>query len=272
MMIILTLNLLYAIMLSSIAVSRENSSMSRLVVKTGTVVIALLLGLGWAWTGILKDQGYINSGQQQNILIFLTFLLAAQQIYLVIPKPVKTKIVDQRESIIVNELTYFLERYYDKIEELQRKHEVLPTVRINVMLPTKRFRGVLGTYLKIYYYRCPDKVIYTTEEFSNKWKFGEGTCGAAWKSNKNAIFDSETPEYQLRIKNIKKGKLPSIQSIKCSLSVPIVLDGSVVGVLNLDSKSNLDDTLFLDYDVLVLIGACATTLSGQFFEDGVEGK
>lgn len=245
--------------------------MSKFWEKVITVSFAVFLALGWNWTDILKDYQLINEPQRFHLLIGLTLLLTAQQIYLVLPSPIKAKVIEQRKVIIESQLITLLEKYYDILDEKNPGRQVYPTVRVNVMLPTKKWRGLLGSHLKIYYYSCPDMVIYSSEEFSFRWSYGEGTCGSAWKLNKPAVFDTKTPALNLPAKNIHKNKLSAIKSIKCTLSIPISQDGSVVGILNLDSKQNIKDTQFLDNEVLVLAHACAEAISGQFHEDGVEG-
>jgi hypothetical protein len=250
---------------------REQFDMSRLGVKVSTVVLALFLGLGWTWTGFLKDQQIINDTQQRYILIVLSIAFFLQQVYLVIPKPVQKKVIEQRRLMIEGQLAELLAKYFVIVDERGLKNGGSPIVRVNIMLPTKRFRGVLGTYLKIYYFYYTNDAVYTNEEVDNKWRKGEGTCGAAWKINQPAVFDSVRPELKMPAKSVDKKKLDSVKSTKCALSVPIWLDNSVVGVLSLDSKSNIDDTYFLDNEVRVLLLAYARILSGQFFEDGVEG-
>jgi hypothetical protein len=269
----LTLSSGYAIMKqqSGRGISRGHRSVSKALLKTGTVVLALILALGWAWTDVLKQQRYIDDKGRLTVLLVLTGLLALQQIYLVLPKPVSIGVVDKHKTIVESQLTEFLEKYYEILDRTKPKRKAYPIVRVNVMLPTRRWRGLFGTYLKIHYFRCPDTVIYSGPEFSLQWGKGEGTCGTAWGVRKPSVFDSATPELRLPARSLPKDKAAIVRSIKCTLSVPICLDDWVVGVLNLDSKQNIRDTLFLDNDVIVLAGACANALSGQFFEDGVEG-
>jgi hypothetical protein len=244
--------------------------MPKLIEKVIPVIFALIFSLGWSWTDVLKQQNIINDAQKIQILIILSVLITTQQIYLVLPSPISLKVIEKRKVIIENNLTDFLERYYNILEERRPERKTFPTVRVNIMLPTKKWRGILGTHLKIYFYKCPDDVIYSSDEFSFKWQLGEGTCGTAWKINKPSVFDPNKPELN-QLQSVNPKKIGAINSIKCTLSIPIWMEGAVVGVLNLDSKQNMRDTLFLDNDVIILAQAFAETLSGQFHEDGVEG-
>lgn len=60
-----------------------------------------------------------------------------------------------------------------------------------------------------------------------------------------------------------------VGNIKSALSIPIIYKGDVVGVMNLDSKDNISDTLFLDTTVYNLANACTNALRAEFYKDGV---
>ena len=245
--------------------------MSKFLKSLGSILLTMSLALGWAWSVALKDMGYLSEAERLNLIIILTFLLAAQQIYLEFPKPAKRGIVENRRKIVENQLERFLEEYYIILKSRFGNNDVFPIVRANIMLPTKRFKGIFGTHLRIYYFFCAGDSFYTDQELQLEWKKDEGTCGWAWAKKNNSIYDSRKKGLKLPAKRLNKSKTPIVQNIHSTLSIPIWLEGSVVGVLNLDSKQNIKDTLLTDADVISLSTACSQIISGQCHEDGVEG-
>lgn len=245
--------------------------MYRFLTRFGNAILTMILALGWAWSGILKELRYINDGQRFILLILLTVILAIQQIYLEYPKPAKREIVENRRKIVENQLERFLEEYYEILLSRFGKNHAFPIVRTNIMLPTKKFRGIFGTHLRIYYWFCAGDSFYTDQELQLEWKKEEGTCGWAWGKKNNSIYDSRKKELTLPAKRLNKSKTPIVHHIHSTLSIPIWLEGSVVGVLNLDSKQNIKDTLLTDAEVISLSTACSQIISGQCHENGVEG-
>src|SRR5438128_1125243 len=104
--------------------------MKKLLKGASTVALALALALGWAWTGWLKDAGYINDQWRFRILVTLTLLLALQQIYLVIPKPEKRGVVEERRAINENYLSQFRTKYEQQIAKINGGAQA-PPVRVN---------------------------------------------------------------------------------------------------------------------------------------------
>jgi hypothetical protein len=140
------------------------------------------------------------------------------------------------------------------------------------MLPTRKIR-VANPYLRIYYTSSAAGAYYTDEELSLGWKKEEGTCGWAWAKNSKSLYDSIEPDLQTPANRLTKAKKDKdvVKNIKSTLSVPIWLEDKVVGVLNLDSKQNVKDTLFIDDQVVALAMAWSEAFSGQCHEDGVKG-
>lgn len=238
--------------------------------SAGIVVLTLVLALTWTWADLLKERNYIDSKERIWILIVLTALLAMQQIYLVLPKPADRAILEARRTVTESFLQGFRNKYYTQIVHLGVDTNALPTVRTNIMLPTKKMKGLFGTYLKIYYFACPTGIVYADNEFSLKWKKENGTCGWAWIHGESSIYDSQTPELKLSSQRLNQQQVGVVNNIKSALSVPIWYNGNVVGVLSMDSKQNVNETLFTHEDIYTLALACANSVGAQCFEDGVQ--
>ena len=144
----------------------------------GSVLLALFLAFGWHFTGYLKDLGLVSNTDRLWILVGLGSLFVLQQIYLAMPKPVPHDEIEKRKALIQFYLRSAHATYYKKLQEiLGPSHKEYATVRIHIMLPTYRALGLFGSYLKVFYYYCPEGVIYSQAELDLTWKKKEGTCG-----------------------------------------------------------------------------------------------
>ena len=200
----------------------------------------------------------------------MTLLLAFQQTYLVLPKPANRGLVEARRPVTQQHLTTFLVSYYKLLKRARGPSRTYPAVRVNVMLPTRRLRGLLGTKLKIYFVACPSGILYGDNELTLEWGKDEGTCGYAWAHKVISPFDSANPQLALPAKRLSPRQLEVVGAIGSTLSLPIMSpEGSALGVLNLDSKQNVSDTLFSERGVYTLAEACARELAAQCFPDGV---
>jgi hypothetical protein len=246
-----------------------------MIIFKGTikVLIVVVLALGWYWADVALEYKLINKDERFWILISVTALLAVQQAYFALPKPAKKNVIDQRFSLLKPYLENFLKEYYDLLRTcVGEDSPVLPTVRVNVMLPTRKLRGLLGVSLKIFYFTAPNGILYSNEEKIIKWKKGEFTWGWAWKEpNSYFLYDSDDVNYKLPTGQFNKRKNDVIQSIKSSVSYSIWRDEKIAGILTLDSKQNIRDTNFFDNDILELTQAFSMVLSRFCFDDGVEG-
>jgi hypothetical protein len=85
------------------------------------------------------------------------------------------------------------------------------------------------------------------------------------------MFDSKDPRYNLPAQRLKESCHDAVMFLNSTLSVPIWDAGadSPVGVLNLDSKDNVDKTRFEDNAVYILASACARTLVAHCRPGGV---
>jgi GAF domain-containing protein len=233
----------------------------------GSVAVAVLLAFGWVWTSFLKDLGLVTDLQRTWILALVTIIFVLQQVYLVMPKPAARAAVAARAPVVENFLRTCLNEYY---ERHIGAGENRPRVRMNVMLPTKGY--ILCESLYIYYFACPPGVVYTDKEKDCSWGKHKGTCGWAWAKRQTTIFDSGHQDLSaaaLRLTERQREVAGHVQSV---LSVPIWAPEKVVGVLNLDSESNVDETHFDKLQVWRLAEATASCLGSLCFRDGVRGS
>ncbi len=246
----------------------DNISMNRLISSGVKIVLIAILATGWKWTTLLKDQGIINDNLQIRFLIGITLLIILEQVYSELPKPVNKSLVETRRLIIEDYLQSFLAKYYKYLRSLKKyKNKPVPVIRVNIMLPTRILK--IFSYLRIYFYYCPDGITYTEDEKTLKWYSNHGTCGWAWKYCASSLFDSIHPDLKLPAGRLNKKQKAICASIKSTLSIPIVYEGKVVGVLNLDSKENISDTLFSREKVYNTARACADALRAEFYNDGI---
>jgi hypothetical protein len=245
--------------------------MQRFWTGAGSVILAMGLAYGWTWTGLLKDFGWINDAGRVTILSAITVLFFFQQVWLVLPKPVDRESVEARRAVISNYLQAVLAAYYTKLQSLAaRPNDPVPAVRINLMLPTKRAKGLFGSFLRMYYHACPRGVAYSDREKALHWGKGKATSGWAWKHGGTTIYDSGSPEYQGPAQRLSPEQKKAVESIKSVLSVPIREKGKIVGVMNLDSKHEAVETHFTDDAILGLVEVYGRDIGPLCFPDGVK--
>jgi hypothetical protein len=238
----------------------------------GNLLLTVLLAFGWQWVSILERMGFIMEKRRLWWLIGFTGLLIIQQVYLAFPKPVERGTVEAQKPVIESYLQGFLRRYYDQISSLPSDPRGSPPcVRVNVMLPTKRLRGIGGTYLKIYHVACPPDIIYYDDEFSEVWKKREGTCGWAWEQGVRSIYDSKNAKLSLPAGRLTESQRRATSHLNSTLIWPIwdKDQNKVVGVLNLDSEQNIEKSFFLHDTIIDSTAACAQHLVAHCFPDGV---
>lgn len=244
---------------------------ARLFKIIGSVLLALFLAFGWHLTGYLKDLGKVSNTDRLWILVVLGTLFLLQQIYLAMPKPGPHDEIEKRKALIQFYLRSAHATYYEKLQEILGPSQTeYATVRIHVMLPTHRALGLFGSYLKVYYYYCPEGVIYSPAELDLTWKKKEGTCGWAWAKNRITIYDSARPDLATPIHRLNLTQRPVVKSIKSVISFPIWHNGKVVGVLGLDSKENVEETRFDNVEILDLFNASTAILATHCPFEGVK--
>ncbi|MCW5609451.1 MAG: hypothetical protein KIS83_01995 [Rubrivivax sp.] len=234
-----------------------------------TVLFTVLLAVGWQWLNTLRGAGSLGQATVVWLGIALTCLLALQQAYVVIGSPVSPDRPRRAEVIANNYLAGLLAKYYEFMQLASPASQ--PSVRVNVMLPTSRWK--LFRYLRIYYTATlPGGASYTNEERVMRWRKSQGLGGWAWKHGEAGVFDAQRDGFGAAAKSLSAEQKRMVGALKSVYSVPIWLEGVVVGVLNLDSDAGLAETRFDDPRVQQIVKNYADNLSAVCFVDGVRHK
>lgn len=128
-----------------------------------------------------------------------------------------------------------------------------PTIRVNVMLLRRRDTLPLGNTRKLWPWQRSLKVDFADGDYTDynemniKWAVDEGVCGTAIEYNKMIWSDLE--DVEVHEWDMTQNQLNATQHLGSVISIPIHVpeDGSKsypVGVLNIDSQANLDETQF----------------------------
>jgi len=207
----------------------------------------------------LRNSGYIDNEQQIAAGIILTTIFVIYQVYLIYPSPAERGSVEPGRILIEKYLDGLVERYYECLESLSPDAAEVPDVRANLMLPTKKWKGSRESFLKIYYV-APGS-LYSNPELSLEWKPGVGACGWAWENGHRCPYDSKQKELKIPDGSLSESQKIAVADINSTLSVPLWNDGKIVGVLNLDSKRNVDETFLNHPEVYTLAIRCAQDLA-----------
>lgn len=244
--------------------------MGGFLTKTGSVLFAVAVALAWPLAGLLKDVNVIGNNGRAGILMVLAGALIAQQTYLVLPKPAPSSIVEARRKMVEMYMRGLLIRYYQMLPQLGVS-EPFPTVRVNVMLLTKKWKGVGGRYMSLYYSASLGGLLYSPEEVALKWRKKNGTGGWAWHNKQPTVYDAENPELTSPARGLTGAQLEVVGGLGSVLSVPLLYEGNFVGVLNLDSREYVEGTKFNRPQVITLASEAATIIAGHFDPNGVAG-
>lgn len=256
-------------------------AVTRFLSEVGGLITGLILFMGVSLVNLLSGEEaylYIGEGTSEffkkwKLWMYGGFalLFAFQQISLRWPKPVSMFEVEDMKVISNQLLGNAITDYYEEIKKLGG-NPILPSARVNLMLPTwRRFR--IGQYLKIYYSNGgPAGVSYPGAELDLKWTRNNATCGAAWAKERTVIYDSNTQGLKSPEGSLTTEQKEVVGDIKSVLSVPVWSKAhkKVVGVLNLDSKWNIDRTFFDRTEVVQLLEAQARLFSMMLFPDGIK--
>jgi GAF domain-containing protein len=234
-----------------------------------TVLFTVLLAVGWQWINTLKTAGTLGQDVVFGLGAVLTLCLLLQQSYVALGSPVPPERPSKAETIANAYLLSLLSKYYEFVQAVSPDRQ--PSVRINVMLPTSRWK--LWRHLRIYYVATlPGAAVYTNEERVMPWRKGQGISGWVWKTGQPGLYDDQRPGFGLASESLSEAQKHSAGALKSVYSVPIWLDDEIVGILNLDSDANLDETRFDDPRVQHIVKTFADNLASVCFADGVRHK
>lgn len=166
---------------------------------------------------------------------------------------------------------YFLQslhgNYLDERKRLNNSpDEVLPDVRTNIMILTKL--GGLGhkkeNFLKLYYYfvlSSEKSEVYTNKEMEIRWHKGEGNCGRTWNEQEPRVYKKNDPNFNESESSLTPEQKLCTDRISYVLSVPMVYNKNVIGVLNFDSIYKEPDPKFEDPKIRKFIEENASQLA-----------
>ncbi|MGH9433134.1 MAG: hypothetical protein ACRD3T_16505, partial [Terriglobia bacterium] len=114
---------------------------------TGKIILAFFLAYAWLWIGFLKDKlGWnISNRVQLWLLIALSVAFLFQQLWLVLPSPASRADARERTPVIEGLLVRLLNDYRQLYSPKGWKGK--PVVRVNLMLPTRRFLWFKALYI-----------------------------------------------------------------------------------------------------------------------------
>lgn len=130
-------------------------------------------------------------------------------------------------------LTYLLRglrhTYLHHLQE--HDQESSPPVRVSIMTPS-RTGSAKHPLLRITSADYLDE--FDDQELSDAWSMGQGKCGVAWEQSRQVVYAPEIPldEMQFQEMGRKSGAAKEIRSL---LSTPLMVNGTVYGILNIDS-------------------------------------
>ena len=235
------------------------------------LIVALALSQGWNWAKLAQDMGYLQAGTTAQFLAggSITLLFLAQQLTLSIRQPASRTEVREKAAIVDIYLKHLLADYYAILAK--RGGGDKPIVRANVMLPVvDLFR--CRKRLQICYKACPDGIKYNRGELDLFWKKGIGVVGWVWDRGQSETYSRSAPSSQEAEASLTPEQRAISEDVDSILSVPIMIRGKPVGVLNLDGQEDIDRTLFDSDEVKELVTKCAGTLHTQCFVQGVKKR
>lgn len=234
-----------------------------------TVFFTVLLAVGWQWLNTLSAVLSLSQGNVLWLGVALTVCLVLQQAYVVLGDPVPPDRPRKADPIASTYLAGLLAKYYEFMQVVNPASQ--PSVRINVMLPTSRWK--VWRYMRIYYTaRLPGSAAYTNEERVMRWRKGQGVGGWAWANGVAGIYDATRKGLNAAASSLGREHKPIVDRLKSVYSAPIWMNGIVVGTLNLDSDAGLEETCFDDPRVQQIVATYADNLSAVCFADGVRHK
>lgn len=233
------------------------------------VLLALVAGLGWQWSRILEQRGYLLDPWAIYVGLGITVLFVAHQVLLQHRWPASRSALLEREPVARLILDQLLKKYYSTLAG-HDAGTAKPVVRCNVMMPSKKYLG-LSTRMQIAYWECPEKIAYSRDELKLKWSKKNGVVGWVWKRGQPETFGASQPGAQAVAESLTKEQRDSAAGLKSVYSVPILRNGMAIAVLTLDGDSDLDQTKFDSKQVRDLVTSYCQALLPLCFEEGVKG-
>lgn len=211
----------------------------------------------------------------------IIIIYVIQQLWRDLPNPVSMAEVHEFRPIIKQYLEGAINDYATVIHGMKVE---IPTFRMNVMLKVRN-NSFARPKLKI---ACSlgctpeqnnnnllelklNEPCYSRDEENMLWEKGQGACGAAYKTSDVTIFDPTNTKFSGVSKRLNNRQKDISRDLKSIISLPLLLHGRVIGVLNVDSTENITQTKFDDFGVCKILDDYADSLSKicAIFIDGI---
>jgi hypothetical protein len=199
-------------------------------------------------------------------------LFVVYQIHLHLPKPARASHLSALSPVLESHLARVCNCYYEEWRRVHGGKRPIPSVRVNLMIPTRRLRWwPWAAHLRVYadHGGLQEGILPDTEK-ALCWKPGNGTCGEAWKQRREVVFDSRRHEYAAPSGSLTEGQRAVVGHLNSVLSIPVPSHtGKICAVVNLDSTHNIDHTNFDRPSIARTVAASSRVLGALLHPDGV---
>lgn len=208
-----------------------------------------LTGLAYYVFGILVSviATQIHSQWMRGGIVVVGIVLAGSAYYFESVRRHR-RVADETLEPLLNDVIFPMLR-----TDYERLVDDPPSIRVNVMLLRRRDTAPLGNARKLWPWQRSLKIDFIDGDYDNfseqevKWTVDEGICGTAVEYNKMIWSDLE--DVKIHEWDMTQNQLNATRHLGSVISIPIHVpeDDSKnhpVGVLNVDSRANLDETQF----------------------------
>ena len=112
---------------------------------------------------------------------------------------------------------------------------------------------------------------YPDREQELPWFTGEGNCGRAWKDQETKTWIKNKPQYNQDTMLLTKKQKKITKKYIAVISIPLIKEKQVVGVINLDCNNKDDDPQFASNRIKLLLCDEAQKLE-KIIEGPIRGK
>lgn len=241
------------------------------MLRAVTIVLALVLSQGWQWAKLLEDQEILDKQGAAIVAIGFGILFLAQQWILTLNEPVERSVVRERSVFVEAYLGQLLKEYYAILVAQNANDVAQPVVRVNVMLPVvDRWR--MRQRLQICYKSCPDGVQYRFSELDLYWSKHNGVVGWVWSRGEPQHYSAGRQDTRSVTQSLTPEQKRAVSHLRSVVSVPILHNGTPVGVLTLDGQEDVDRTRFGSQPICDHLKVYASRLPSLCFPQGIKPR
>lgn len=208
-----------------------------------------LTGVSYYVFGVLVSviAANIKSLRTQGVVVVAGIILAGAAYYFDSARQRRRVSDDKLEPLLEDLIFPMIHTDYEQLVDDP------PEIRVNVMLLRHRDVLPLGNARKLWPWQRSLKVEFSQGDYTGfsedtiKWAVDEGVCGTAIEYN--TMIWSDLEKVEVHEWDMTQNQLNATQHLGSVLSIPIhvpedELKDYPVGVLNIDSQANLDETQF----------------------------